>query len=188
MQQPTHLTGGLVYPYGFGLALQAVDPVRPTVGHSGIVPGFMAHYFHAPTEGLGVMVMTNGMRAPGCRQMAEAVAEHICPGLTAYALRDHDPDLEAEDLQVKELLFRGEQKLDPEAFAANLQPLLAPSGMGRGPLDFTPNGKPTGFSRIQSSNDPTGSARLYRIRWGGRVEHVRVARLSDGRIWRFALT
>jgi CubicO group peptidase (beta-lactamase class C family) len=187
MQQPTRLPGGLLQPYGFGLALQDVDPARPTVGHAGAVPGFMAQVFHAPTEALGVMVMANGLRAPGLRHVAEAVAEQIAPGLTAVGLAEHDAPLDDQDRQVRALLFRGRQPVDEAGFAPQVRPVLGPQCADRTVPDFSAIGMPNGFARLRPGGASNG-LRVYRIRWGERVEHVRVARLDDGLVWRIALT
>ena len=183
----TRLPGDLVQPYGLGLNLQTVDPARPVFSHSGAMPGFCAHMLHAPTEALGVMVMTNGVRPPGCRQIAEAVAELASPGLTVLSLAPQAGSADPEDHQVRQLLFRGSQAVDPGVFAPVMEKLFVGDGAVRALPDFSALGSPDEFARLRGPGADEGTLRLYRLRWGERIEHIRVARLPDGRIWRLGL-
>lgn len=183
----THLPGDLVQPYGLGLNLQTVDTARPVLSHSGAMPGFSAHMLHAPTEALGVMVMTNGVRPPGCRQIAEAIAELACPGLTVLSLAPQAGSADPEDHQVRQLLFRGSQAVDAGVFAPVMEKLFVGDGASRALPDFSALGSPDEFSRLRGTGADEGTLRLYRLRWGERIEHIRVARLPDGRIWRLGL-
>jgi CubicO group peptidase (beta-lactamase class C family) len=60
MLSPVRLTGGEVFPYGFGVALYRIGD-RTVIGHGGSFrPGYVAYWIGVPATGAGVAILSTG--------------------------------------------------------------------------------------------------------------------------------
>lgn len=92
MSAPTRLDDGSLVDYGFGLVLVPLDG-RPTVAHSGAMPGHSTSASYYPDADLTVVILTN---------LGDVAADAIDRGLARRLLELPAPDWSARPIDVQQ--------------------------------------------------------------------------------------
>jgi CubicO group peptidase (beta-lactamase class C family) len=165
MISPTHLPGGLVHAYGFGIQFGDVRG-RPTIGHGGGIFGFNADSLYFPSEDLFVAVLANSdnpatSTAVISRRLAAAAIGDPYPDFTRV-----DPDLRA--LEPYFGVYRAEGHGPPQRFFARDGRLYAQDeggpeveafAAGDGRFFFGPND--LAWFRVERGSDNVPAMLIY---------------------------
>jgi hypothetical protein len=121
MWQPTALTGGKSYPYGYGWQLGSIRGHR-YVGHGGGIDGFSTFILRLVDDKLTVIVLQNG-NSISPQTMAEGVAARYLPELSLASITpgaDPNPELSARLRRcLAELVEKRDSEILTEAFRSN---------------------------------------------------------------------
>lgn len=124
MTTPTTLASGRQVPYGLGLYVMEQEG-RPHVHHGGATPGAVAQLGLFPEDGLGVVVLTNGIYAPSLVEQVEGDVMRAALGLP----RTVTPDLALNAVELARYTGRYElQGMPIEVFVQGRHLRVAPRG------------------------------------------------------------
>ncbi len=187
MTTPERMVTGRSAAYGFGWFLDRVHG-RVVHYHGGSVPGFLTFYVRVPSEGIGVVAMTNvGSDAGGrgVQQIAQELVEHLLPGSTWLSLAPvSDPD-PARTAEARAMLTRGKAPLDPARFASEIAPIIGrPAGRRAAPPNLARLGAMKDFQLVETFDEGGCTVRRYRAVYDGQTEHVTFGHAPDGHIFR----
>ena len=179
MHQPTVLTDGFPYPYGFGWETDTVNAVA-RVRHGGSLGGFRTEFMRFPSEKLAVIVLTNQDSANPLK-IARLVATTVAPVLKYKSIKDTDPAFSAT---VKKLLESwAEGTVDSSIFTPGCWKVFEPRFKNPNAIKgFKSLGPITGFSLVESRQTGDFQLTRHRIIFASQTQLLQIVRTKAGLI------